>query len=68
MFNVNLQELMFLNLLKGILEKYEGLMFIISKKLDCTNLTKKILGSYFNLAKLFKDATSTNLYFSFLNK
>lgn len=32
MFNVNLQELMFLNLLKGILEKYEGLMFIISKK------------------------------------
>lgn len=49
MFNVNLQELMFLNLLKGILEKYEGLMFIISKKLDCTNLTKKILGSYFLL-------------------
>ena len=41
---------MFLNLLKGILGKYEGLiMFIISKKLDCTNLTKKILGIYFLL-------------------
>ena len=61
---------MFLNLLKGILGKYEGLMFILSKKLDCTNLTKKNLRNLlsFKLAKLFKDATSINLYFSFLNK
>lgn len=38
-------------------------MFIISKKLTVL-IQPKILGSYFNLAKLFKDATSTNLYFS----
>lgn len=44
---------MFLNLFNRVHGKYEGFMFVVSKKLDCTNLTKNLWNLIsFNLAKL----------------